>query len=82
LHFLLNIIRVIKLMKVGVGDGKCIKDSGPESCLRSFGRQRRGREDLEGCGLDSSGHVQGQAAGSCEHGNEPSDAIKCRNVFD
>jgi len=57
LHFLLNIIRVIKLMKVDAEDGKCIKDSGRENCLRSFGKQRYGREDLEGCGLDSSGYV-------------------------
>ena len=38
-------------------DGKCIKDSGRESCLRSSGRQRRGRDDLEGCWLDLSGYV-------------------------
>jgi len=28
------------------------------------------------CGLDSSGSGQGPVAGSCEHGNEPSDSIK------
>jgi hypothetical protein len=31
------------------------------------------------CGLDSSGLGQGPVAGSCEHGNEPSDPIKCWN---
>jgi hypothetical protein len=56
-------------------DGKHIQVSGRESCLRSFGRQRRGHEDLEGYGLYSSGYIQGQAVGSCEHSNEPSDAI-------
>jgi hypothetical protein len=30
-----------------------------------------------GCGLDSSGLGQGSVAGSCEHGNEPSDFMKC-----
>jgi len=28
------------------------------------------------CGLDASGSAQGLVAGSCEHGNEPSDYIK------
>jgi hypothetical protein len=40
------------------------------------------QSELEGCGLDSSCCVQGQAAGFCGHGNEPSDAIKCREVVD
>jgi hypothetical protein len=29
-----------------------------------------------GCGLDSSGSVQGWVVGSCEHSNEPSSSIK------
>jgi hypothetical protein len=29
-----------------------------------------------GCGMVSSGSIQGQVAGSCEHSNEPSDSIK------
>jgi hypothetical protein len=28
------------------------------------------------CGLDSSGSGQDTVAGSCEHGNEPSDSLK------
>jgi len=28
------------------------------------------------CGLDASGLGQGQGAGCCEDGNEPSDSIK------
>jgi hypothetical protein len=28
--------------------------------------------------LDLSGSVQGQVAGCCERGNEPSDSIKCQ----
>lgn len=30
----------------------------------------------KGCGLDESGSGYGPVAGSCEHGNEPSDSIK------
>jgi hypothetical protein len=32
--------------------------------------------------LDSSGSGQGQAAGSCEHGNDPSGSIKGREFLD
>jgi hypothetical protein len=35
-----------------------------------------------GCGLDSFGSGQGQVAGSCEHGNEPSGSIKCGEFLD
>jgi hypothetical protein len=33
-------------------------------------------------GLDSSGSGQGQVAGSCEHGNEPSCSIKGGEFID
>jgi hypothetical protein len=54
---------------------------------RPLGRPRRRWEDntkmdLREIGfgdvLDSLGSGQGQMAGSCEHGNEPSFSIKCR----
>jgi hypothetical protein len=32
--------------------------------------------------LDSLGSGQGQVAGSCEHGNEPSGSIKCGEFLD
>jgi hypothetical protein len=35
-----------------------------------------------GHGLDRSGSGQGQVAGSCECGNEPSGSIKCREFLD
>jgi hypothetical protein len=35
-----------------------------------------------GCGLDSFGSGQGQVAGSCEHGNEPSGSIKYGEFLD
>jgi hypothetical protein len=35
-----------------------------------------------GYGLDCSGSGQGQVAGSCECGNEPSGPIKCGEIFD
>jgi hypothetical protein len=35
-----------------------------------------------GHGLDSYGSGQGQVAGSCECGNEPSDSIKCGEFLD
>jgi hypothetical protein len=34
------------------------------------------RERVGRCGLDASGSVQVSVAGSCEHGNEPSDSVK------
>jgi hypothetical protein len=34
------------------------------------------------CGLDSSDSGYGPAAGSCEHGNEPSGSIKGREFLD
>jgi len=34
------------------------------------------------CGLDSSGSGQGPAAGSCQHGNEPSGSIKGKEFLD
>jgi len=30
-----------------------------------------------GMGLDRAGSGQGQVAGTCEFGNEPSDSVKC-----
>jgi hypothetical protein len=33
-------------------------------------------------GLDRSGSGQGQVAGTCEYGNEPSDSINCGEFFD
>jgi hypothetical protein len=35
-----------------------------------------------GCGLDSLGSGYGYVAGTCEHGNEPSGSIKCREILD
>jgi hypothetical protein len=35
-----------------------------------------------GHGLDQSGSVQGQVAGSCECDDEPSDSIKCREFLE
>ena len=35
-----------------------------------------------GCGLDLSGSGQGQVAGTCEYGNEPSGSIKCGEFLD
>jgi hypothetical protein len=36
-----------------------------------------------GCyGLDSSSSRYGPAEGSCEHGNEPSDSIKCWDILE
>ena len=37
-----------------------------------------------GCrrGLDSSGAVYGQVAGSCERGNEPLGSVKCGEFLD
>jgi hypothetical protein len=34
------------------------------------------------CGFNSSGSGKGPVAGSCKHGNEPSDSIKCREFLD
>jgi hypothetical protein len=53
---------------------------------RPLGRPRRRWEDNIkmdlsevgwGHGLDQSGSGQGQVAGSCEYGDEPSGSIKC-----
>ena len=33
-------------------------------------------------GLDQAGLGQGQLAGTCEYGNEPSDSIKCGEFLD
>jgi hypothetical protein len=33
------------------------------------------------CGLDASGSGQGQVAGSCEHGNEPSSSVTDREFI-
>jgi hypothetical protein len=33
-------------------------------------------------GLNRSGSGQGPIEGSCEHGNEPSDSIKCWEVLE
>jgi hypothetical protein len=38
--------------------------------------------DLRGCGLDSSGSVEGPMAGSCEYGNEHSVSIKGGEFLD
>jgi hypothetical protein len=56
---------------------------------RPLGRPRRRLEDnikmnlweigFVGCGLGSG---WGQVAGSCEHGNEPSDSTKCGEFLD
>jgi len=35
-----------------------------------------------GYGLDQAGSGQGQVAGTCECGNEPSDSMKCREFPD
>jgi len=35
-----------------------------------------------GYGLDRSGSGQGQVAGTCEGGNEPSGSIKCGEFLD
>ena len=35
-----------------------------------------------GHGLDRAGSRQGQAAGTCEGGNEPSGSIKCGEFLD
>jgi len=43
------------------------------------------KKDLEvrcGYGLDRAGSGQGQVAGTCESGNEPSGSIKFREFFD
>jgi hypothetical protein len=37
---------------------------------------------MTGCGLDRAGSRQGQVAGTCECGNEPSDSIKCGESLD
>jgi hypothetical protein len=37
---------------------------------------------LGGYGLDSSGSGKGPVAGSCEHGNESSGPINCREFLD
>jgi hypothetical protein len=34
------------------------------------------------CGLDSCGSGQAPVVGFCEHGNEPSGSIKCREFLD
>jgi hypothetical protein len=54
---------------------------------RTLGRPRRRRADnikidlrwdgMGWYGLDRSGSGWGSAEGSCEHGDEPSDSIKC-----
>jgi hypothetical protein len=50
---------------------------------RSLGRPRRRWEDLQemgrggGDGMDRSDSGQGQVAGCCEYGNEPSGSMKC-----
>jgi hypothetical protein len=53
---------------------------------RPLGRPRRKWEDnikmdhrdwIERSGLDRSGSGQGQVAGCCEYGDEPSNSIKC-----
>jgi hypothetical protein len=35
-----------------------------------------------GCGLDYTGSAYGPVAGSCEHGEEPSDSRKYRGFLD
>ena len=35
-----------------------------------------------GCGLDRAGSGQGQVAGTCECGNEPSGSMKCGEFLD
>jgi hypothetical protein len=37
---------------------------------------------MGGYGLNSTASVYGQVAGSREHGNDPSNAIKCGKVLD
>lgn len=39
-------------------------------------------ERMKGWGLDLSGSVQGQVSGCCEHGDEHSYFINCREFFD
>jgi len=38
--------------------------------------------EAQGYGLDQAGSGQGQMAGTCESGNEPSGSIKCREFLD
>jgi hypothetical protein len=40
------------------------------------------RKWMWGYGMDRSGSRQGQVAGNCECGNEPSGSIKCREFLD
>jgi hypothetical protein len=40
------------------------------------------RSGMGSCGLDCSGLGEGQMAGICECGNEPSVSIKCRKFLD
>jgi hypothetical protein len=57
---------------------------------RILGRTRRSWEDnikmnlnvYGWFGLDLSGSVQGQMAGSCDHGNELSDGIKSKEFLE
>jgi len=58
---------------------------------RPRGRPRRRWEDnikmdlqsgMWGYGLDRAGSGQGQVAGTCECGNEPSGSIKCGEFLD
>jgi len=65
---------------------RCIQGFGedPEG-KRPFGRPRHRWEDNikvdlkeVGCGLNQGGSGQGQMAGTCECGNEPSGSVKCR----
>jgi hypothetical protein len=56
---------------------------------RPLGRPRRRwvdsiklRERMGWYGLDRSGLGQGPVEGSCEHGDEPSDSIKCWEVLE
>ena len=59
--------------------------------MRPLGRPRRRKEDNIKMdlrelgwrhGLDQSGSGQGQVAGCCEYGDEPSGSIKCREFFE
>jgi hypothetical protein len=37
---------------------------------------------MGGHGLDSCGAGQGEVVGCCEHGNEPSASVDCREFLD
>jgi len=36
---------------------------------------------VDSCGLEATGSGQGQVAGCCKHGNEPSDSIKVGDLL-